>query len=158
MSSPATLANTTTAFGPLDTTSTLRPARLQCPDCARYSKAPGALTISSVGKVDFYHCADCGGAWFQDKGVDDALYAASYGQWPAPVALRGEILGEAKWACPCCQGLLVAVNDCRGSGARVRRCLVCYGGFIEHADLMKTVERSPDMLSRVGRFVRRLLR
>ena len=156
--SSATLANTTTAFGPLDTTTTLRPAHLKCPDCARTSKTPGGLVISTVSKLDFHHCRDCGGAWFQDKGVDDALRAACSGQWPAPSAIRDAAAPDTEWACPCCHGLLVAVNDCRGSGARVHRCLVCYGGWIEHTDLLKAADGSPDVLSRLGRFVRRLLR
>src|SRR4051812_7064005 len=159
MSRTATFSsNTTTAFGPLDTTSALRPARLVCPDCSRHSPATAALQTCSVGKMEFHHCPDCGGAWFQDKGVDDALCAAGERSWPPPVAVKDAATVEADWACPCCQGRLVAINDCRGSGATVRRCLVCYGGWIEHGDLLKASESSTDMLSKVGRFVRHLLR
>jgi len=156
--SMATFSKTTTAFGPLDTTTSLRPARLACPDCARRFNPPGNLAMNTVSKVDFHHCQECGGAWFQDKGVEEALRAAGSGQWPAPSAIRDAAPPEVEWACPCCQGLLVSINDCRGSGARVRRCLVCYGGWIEHGDLLKAIDGSPDVLSRVGRFVRRLLR
>jgi Zn-finger nucleic acid-binding protein len=158
MSRIATFTTTTTAFGPLDTTTALRPARLVCPECSRYAPVTEALKSFSVGKMDFHHCPDCGGAWFQDKGVDEALRAAGERPWPGPTTVKGVVPAEAEWLCPCCQGRLVAINDRRGSGAQVRRCLVCYGGWIEHADLLKACETSTDMLSKVGRFVRHLLR
>ena len=148
--------NTTTAFGPLDTTSVLRPASFACPGCMRGGTNSKLIHVA-VGGVDFYHCVQCGGAWFQDKGVDDALRACGERSWPAPVGLPEVGAVEADWACPCCRGRLVAILDRSGSGASVHRCLVCYGGWIEHADLLKATEGSRDMLSRVGRFVRNLI-
>jgi hypothetical protein len=157
MGNTAMVAKTTTAFGPLDTTSILRPARYTCPDCRRRGGELSVLEHCQADKFDFFRCGRCAGVWFQEKCVDDALQAVSYGTWPAPTQLPGEVLPEAIWACPCCQGTLVSVLDRRGSGASVRRCLICYGGWIEYPDLMKVCESNGDVLSRVGRFVRKLI-
>lgn len=147
---------TTTAFKPLDTTSTLRPAHLHCPQCQRSAKRQVELQLWKTDQTDFFHCGDCGGAWFQDKEVDVALRATASIEWPEPKN-PAESSGNrevSEWACPCCQGTLVSVRDRRGSGASVRRCLVCYGGWIDCDDIKLAAEASTGLLSYVGKFIR----
>ncbi len=151
------VANTTTAFGALDTTSALRPLRFHCPNCRRHGGEAPVLASRAAGKLDFHHCAQCAGAWFQNCSVDEALRAAGSGHWPAAAVAPSPAETASDWKCPCCQGALVNVHDHRGSGAVVHRCLVCYGGWIEFPDLVKAADGSPDVLSRVGRFVRKLI-
>jgi len=52
-------------------------------------------------------------------------------------------------ACPCCGGALVGVHDRRGSGASVKRCLVCYGGWLNYSDLTLAAEASHNFLWRL---------
>jgi hypothetical protein len=151
------MTKTTTAFGPLDTTSILRPARYECPDCRRRGGEASILERCPSGKFDFFRCRLCAGVWFHEKCVDDALKAAGLNTWTPPKGKLPEPLPDSVWACPCCKGTLVNVHDRRGSGATVRRCLICYGGWIEYPDLLKACDASADVLSRVGRFVRNLL-
>ena len=151
--------HTTTAFGRFDTTSVLRPARLICPDCRRRAASDTALQPHPVGPVDFYHCPACAGTWFyQGKSVDEVLAAAVRHHWPSPIVPKASsspaALGEPPWVCPCCRGRLVGVLDRQGSGILVQRCLVCYGGWIASTELRKL---NDDLLSRVGRKVRKLL-
>jgi hypothetical protein len=160
MSHSATVPNTTTAFRPLDSTSVLRPTRLLCPDCKR-SGSESVLACLQVAKIEFHHCRGCGGAWFYEKVMDEALRATGEHEWPEPVPAPAaiekqspDVKVEHPWACPCCGGNLVGVNDRRGSGATVHRCLVCYGGFIEHNDLLLAAEASVGMLARLGSAIR----
>jgi Zn-finger nucleic acid-binding protein len=116
------------------------------------------LIIRTIDKVDFHCCQECGGAWFQDRSVDEALSAAREDSWTMATPVPSAKTSAAELACPCCQGRLVAINDSQGSGAKVQRCLVCYGGWIQHSELIKSRNSSRDVLSQVGRFVRRLFK
>jgi Zn-finger nucleic acid-binding protein len=154
--------NTTTAFRPLDTTSTLRPARLHCPDCGRRASEPETLEVCSAGRTELHRCRMCGGVWFQDKELDVALRAISNNRWAEPQAestasnsagVNGE---NADWKCPCCGGTLVAIRPRSGYGVTIRRCLVCYGGWIEYAEVQKA-ESSYGVLARLGHSIRSLL-
>ena len=179
MNETRTVKTETDAFRPLDTTSILRPAKLLCPDCGR-RPASGECVLEniSLGKGGFYHCKACGGAWFLDLGVDDALLAAGKHAWPEPeskeileslrkgdaadapeASIAAPAVGAADgaWNCPCCRGNLVTVHDRRGCGAIVRRCLVCYGGWIEYAGLRRAMEATGGLLSSMGRFMSGLL-
>ncbi|HYG77420.1 MAG TPA: hypothetical protein VEK08_20605 [Planctomycetota bacterium] len=160
MNSPASVNKTTTTFRALDTTTTLRPTRLLCPSCAR--KAPDApvLACTEADKIDFFSCHGCGGAWFHEKDMDAVLRATGARDWPRPPASEakpGQVITESGWACPCCAGTLVGVRDRRGSGATVRRCLVCYGGWMEHEDLVVAADASRGVLTRLGQMIRTLL-
>lgn len=163
MSHAATVNKTTSSFRPLDTTTTLRPARMFCPHCKRSGSAEVVLACLTADKIDFLHCSACGGAWFHEKDMDAVLRATAALDWPAPRP-RPESGAEKAaptdtlWSCPCCAGKLVSVHDRRGSGATVRRCLVCYGGWMDHADLVIAAEASKDVLSRLGQMVRSLLK
>lgn len=164
--------NTTTAFSRFDTTSALRPLKLVCPACRRGDANAPALESCAIGKIELYRCRACGGVWFQDKCVDEALEAISSRTWPGPEALpedsslllpkKGEIQkGSAvpiqDWLCPCCGGALVMVLDPRGRRTTIRRCLVCYGGWIEHKELARVPARPVGMLARIGRLFMNLL-
>jgi len=163
MSRVATVNKTTTTFRPLDTTTTLRPARMFCPNCKRAGSSEVVLACLTADKIDFLHCSACGGAWFHEKDMDAVLRATAALDWPAPRPRADD--GSEKvapadnlWSCPCCAGKLVNVHDRRGSGATVRRCLVCYGGWMDHADLVIAAEASKDVLSRLGQMVRSILK
>ena len=154
---------TTTAFRPLDSTTAMRPARLVCPSCLRSDRTE-VLAPMPAGKIEFHRCSGCGGVWFYEKDLDLALRATAECEWPAPSessekterALQA-IPIEKLWACPCCGGTLVAIRDRRGSGASVRRCLVCYGGWMGHEDVLKAADASTGVLSRIGCMIRTLL-
>ena len=162
MSHAATVNKTTTSFRPLDSTTALRPARMFCPACKRASNTEVVLACLTADKIDFLHCSSCGGAWFHEKDMDAVLRATAALDWPEPKprADKSEKAAPADnlWSCPCCAGKLVSVHDRRGSGATVRRCLVCYGGFMERSDLVIAAEASKDVLSRLGQMVRSLLK
>jgi Zn-finger nucleic acid-binding protein len=157
MSEPATLSNTTSAFRPLDTTTALRPARLQCPQCSRMSAGKSMLVPCVIDRIEFHHCVNCGGAWFYEKDSDVAMNAAGSQTWPEPrqVPDTSKVRVETNsWKCPCCAGSLVQIRDRRGSGASVRRCLVCYGGWMDHDDLKCVTAASSHLMARVGRLIR----
>jgi len=163
MHSSASANKTTSSFRPLDTTMSLRPERLLCPACARKSSTASApvLACTEADKIDFFSCRDCGGAWFHEKDLDAVLRATGARDWPRPEpvasATPGQVITETDWSCPCCAGSLVEVHDRRGSGATVRRCLICYGGWMDHADLVVAAEASRDVLTRLGSLIRTLL-
>ncbi|HEY3321640.1 MAG TPA: zf-TFIIB domain-containing protein [Planctomycetota bacterium] len=145
-------------FRAFDTTTTLRPAHMRCPACNSKSNPIYILEPTQSDNIDFFHCGNCGGAWFHEKDMDAALRATGASQWPAPKAkpeASAPVL-PAEWSCPCCGGRLVTIHDRRGSGATVRRCLVCYGGWMEYADLVHASEAYKDMLERLGKAVRGL--
>jgi Zn-finger nucleic acid-binding protein len=156
MSETATLSNTTSAFRPLDSTTALRPARLHCPQCVRLGNDAATLDVCVIGKVEFHHCVACGGAWFYEKDCDVALRAAGSQTWPEPSKLPDSAakIHSSGWTCPCCAGALVEIRDRRGSGASVRRCLVCYGGWLDHNDLKCVTAASSHMLAKMGRLIR----
>jgi hypothetical protein len=121
MSDSATVPNTTTAFRPLDSTTVLRPTRLLCPGCKRNGNE-SVLACLQVAKIEFHHCRGCGGAWFYEKVMDEALRATGEHEWPEPAPTPAvvekqspEVKVEHPWACPCCGGNLVGVNDRRGT-------------------------------------------
>jgi len=159
MSKINTFATTTSAFRPLDTTRALRPARIQCPNCASSKDAPILSSRDSLN-VEFHHCAECGGAWFYEKDCDLALRAAGACAWPEPKNTAGDQAACSEhtidWTCPCCSGTLVQIQDRRGSGASIRRCLICYGGWMDHADLKRVAASEAHMFSRVGRIIRQV--
>src|SRR4051812_1468870 len=105
MSDTATMNNTTSAFRALDTTRALRPAHVSCPNCAR-SNSKSVLSVQTLERIDFHHCAHCGGAWFYEKDADLALRAAGARDWPDPVAKAadGKTVTSGAWTCPCCAG------------------------------------------------------
>lgn len=154
MSDTATLSTTTSAFRPLDSTTALRPARLECPQCMRTGNAASLLNVCVIGKTEFHHCTACGGAWFYEKDCDVAMRAAGSQPWPEPAKPASTEKLISGWTCPCCAGALVEIRDRRGSGASVRRCLVCYGGWLEHDDLKCVTAASSHMLAKVGRLIR----
>jgi Zn-finger nucleic acid-binding protein len=172
MSQTCASHNTTAAFSRLDTTSALRPLKLTCPACRRSRAEAPALESCAVGKVDLHRCRTCGGVWFQDKCVDEALEAIGGRSWPGPEVVPAPplslplIKGEKTeaspnpiqdWLCPCCGGALVMVLDPRGRRITIRRCLVCYGGWIEHKELLRAPSPPDGMLARIGRLFMNLL-
>jgi Zn-finger nucleic acid-binding protein len=158
---------TTSAFRALDTTTALRPARLLCPSCQRDENRESVLESAMSGETEFHRCRHCAGVWFNVKDLDLALNAASHGEWPAPkIAPAGadaskapvqDSKDEKNWNCPCCGGQLIGIHDRHGAGVGVRRCLVCYGGWIEYPDLLRVGESFGGVLSRLGRAVRGVL-
>ena len=155
MSEPATLSNTTSAFRPLTTTTALRPARLQCPQCSIASDK-SSLIPCMIDGVEFHHCVGCGGAWFYEKDSDVAMRAAGSQTWPEPRQLSDlKSVAAHAWECPCCAGSLVEIRDRRGSGATVRRCLVCYGGWMDHDDLKCVTAASSHLMARFSRMIRK---
>lgn len=158
MSDTGTLSNTTSAFRALDTTRALRPAQVCCPNCAR-SNTKSVLIVETLERIDFHHCTQCGGAWFYEKDADLAMRAAGARTWPAPQ--KAEVRSSTpaplnNWTCPCCGGTLVQIQDRRGTGASVHRCLICYGGWMDHADLQRVTVASSHFWARFGRMVRNL--
>jgi len=147
------MSNTTTAFRPMDTTATLRPVKLPCPRCQQAGRSSPPLAVAYAGKIEFHRCQPCGGAWFYEKDADAALRAAGSAPWPHPSAKIDAATVDAthmtELACPCCGGALVAVRDRHGSGACVRRCLVCYGSWMDYADIQAAAEASKNLLSRL---------
>jgi Zn-finger nucleic acid-binding protein len=136
----------------------LRPSRLICPACRR-NGGDVALMVVPSAKIEFHHCRGCGGAWFYEKDMDAALRATCEHEWPVPdtapaPSAAASNIPELNWMCPCCSGNLVAVKDRRGSGATVHRCLVCYGGWIDHDDVLKAAEASAGVLSKIGAMLR----
>jgi len=85
--------------------------------------------------------------------MDEALSAAGEQSWSAPNSplIPG---AEHVWSCPCCQGNLVSIHDRRGSGAVIRRCLVCYGGWLQQEELAKLSHFSDGIFAQLGRSVR----
>ncbi len=155
MSEPVTLSNTTSAFRPMNTTTALRPARLQCPKCCGSKDQASSLVLCMIDNVEFHHCVSCGGAWFYEKDSDVAMRAAGSQTWPEPRQTPDADAASTTWECPCCAGSLVAIHDRRGSGATVRRCLVCYGGWMEHDDLKCVTFASSRLMARVSRMIRK---
>ena len=155
MSKLRAFSTTTSAFRPLDTTTALRPTRMDCPNCARNGAAKVPLSAETALKVDFHHCSECGGVWFYEKDADLALRAAGSRTWPLPRAAQAPPTEfNPGWTCPCCAGTLVQIQDRRRTGASMRRCLVCYGGWIDHSDLLRLTEASAHLFSRFGRIIR----
>jgi Zn-finger nucleic acid-binding protein len=138
-----------------DTTSALRPPKPVCPDCHRRSDQPPALELCRVDGVDFHRCRVCGGTWFYEKDLELALSATGARTWPAPGTVPAARDGAA-WVCPCCGGALVQVRDRHREGVAVRRCLVCYGSWLEHAALQRAAALSSDWFARIRRTFRRL--
>ena len=149
MSSSTAATPARTAFRAWDTTSVLRPAKLACPDCRRRSEQTSWLEPCRVGDVEFHHCRACGGAWFYEKDLEAALRATGARAWPARTAIPAARDGSA-WSCPCCGGALVNVRDRRREGVAVRRCLVCYGSWIEQPALERAAALSSSIFSRLG--------
>ena len=158
MSETGTLTNTTSAFRALDTTRALRPAHVHCPNCIR-NGAKSTLLVQTLERIDFHHCSQCGGAWFYEKDADLALRAAGARAWPPPQLSAAVSSGAAPlqaWTCPCCGGALIEIQDRRGTGAAVRRCLICYGGWMDHSDLQRVTVASSHLMARFGRLIRNL--
>ncbi len=153
--------STADSFRAFDSTTALRPSRLLCPACKNRETTPVPLELIQAGEVEFYRCRCCAGAWFHEKDMDAALRATGRRDWPAPGEPKVDkaaapVVIQVDWACPCCAGRLVAIHDRHGSGAIVRRCLVCYGGWMDHQDLCRASDASKHVLERLGQAVRGL--
>ncbi len=82
-------------------------------------------------------CSSCRGAWVPFASIEAVMprlgeLAPAKDEAPAPADAAAD-----KLKCPECGGDLVAVRHAEVRGASVRTCLVCFGRWIDGAELVR---------------------
>jgi Zn-finger nucleic acid-binding protein len=100
-------------------------------DCPRCSEA---MEERPVGTARAAVCGGCRGVWVRFASIE-AVMPRLRDLAPGPQVVVAPCAGDAKLNCPECGGDLVAVKSGEFGGVAVRTCLVCFGRWVDGAEL-----------------------